>query len=84
MYDRILLPTDGSVHAMAAAEHALALSRAFDASVHVLGVADIDRAAGLFNAGGVDEEFVARVEREAEEVVNRTASQPTPTAWRPP
>jgi nucleotide-binding universal stress UspA family protein len=74
MYDRILLPTDGSVHAMAAAEHALALSRAFDASVHVLGVADIDRAAGLFNAGGVDEEFVARVEREAEEVVNRTAS----------
>lgn len=74
MYDRILLPTDGSAHAMVAAEHALALSRAFDAAVHVLGVADIDRAAGLFDAGGVDEEFVDRVERDVEEAVDRTAS----------
>jgi nucleotide-binding universal stress UspA family protein len=74
MYDRILLPTDGSAHAMAAAEHAVALSRAFEATVHVLGVADIDRAAGLFDAGGVDEEFVDRVETDMGAAVDRTAS----------
>ncbi|WP_276258747.1 universal stress protein [Haloglomus litoreum] len=74
MYDEILLPTDGSAHATAAAEHALALARAFDATVHVLGVADVDRAAGLFNAGGVDEAFVERVERDAQQAVDRTAS----------
>lgn len=74
MYDRILLPTDGSTHAMAAAEHALALSRAFDATVHVLGVADIDRAAGLFDAGGVGEAFLERVRAETETAVERTAA----------
>jgi nucleotide-binding universal stress UspA family protein len=74
MYDDILLPTDGSAHATAAAEHALALARAFDATVHVLGVADIDRAAGVFNAGGVDEAFVEQVEQEAQQAVDRTAS----------
>lgn len=73
MYDDILLPTDGSAHATTAAEHALALGRAFDATVHVLGVADIDRAAGLFDAGGVDDEFVERVERDAEDAIERTA-----------
>jgi nucleotide-binding universal stress UspA family protein len=74
MYDHICLPSDGSAHATTAAEHALALARAFDATVHVLGVADIDRAAGLFDAGGVDDEFIDRVEREAEAAVERTAS----------
>ncbi len=74
MYDHICLPSDGSAHATNAAEHALALARAFDATVHVLGVADIDRAAGLFDAGGVDAEFVERVEQEAEDAVERTAS----------
>jgi nucleotide-binding universal stress UspA family protein len=73
MYDEILLPTDGSAHATAAAEHALALARAFDATVHVLGVADVNRAAGLFDAGGVDEAFLERVERDAEDAVERTA-----------
>ncbi|TSD15056.1 universal stress protein [Haloglomus irregulare] len=74
MYDRILLPTDGSTHAMTAAEHALALSRAFDATIHVLGVADIDRAAGLFDAGGVDEAFLERVRAETGTAVERTAT----------
>lgn len=74
MYDEILLPTDGSAHSTAAAEHALALARAFDATVHVLGVADVNRAAGLFDAGGVDEAFVERVERDAEDAIERTTS----------
>ncbi|MFC7133508.1 MULTISPECIES: universal stress protein [Salinibaculum] len=40
MYDRILLPTDGSPGTVAAAEHAGALAKAFDGTVHVLSVAD--------------------------------------------
>ena len=40
MYANILLPTDGSPGTVAAAEHAGTLARAFDATVHVLSVAD--------------------------------------------
>jgi nucleotide-binding universal stress UspA family protein len=40
MYDNILLPTDGSEGTVAAAEHAGTLAEAFDATVHVLSVAD--------------------------------------------
>ncbi|MCG1004519.1 MULTISPECIES: universal stress protein [Halobacterium] len=40
MYERILLPTDGSEGTAAAAEHAATLARAYDATVHVLAVAD--------------------------------------------
>ncbi len=47
MYDTLLVPTDGSEHAERAAEHALSLSRAFDATVHFLAVVDVDAEAGL-------------------------------------
>lgn len=40
MYDRLLLPTDGSEAAEAALDHAVRLARAFDASVHVLSVVE--------------------------------------------
>ena len=72
MYDPVLVPTDGSDHAVRAGEHALALARAFDADLHVLGVADLQAAAGLFAAGGVDDAFVARVEDGAREAVETT------------
>jgi nucleotide-binding universal stress UspA family protein len=42
MYDRILVPTDGSDPAVAAAEHALAIAERFDATVHALYVVDTD------------------------------------------
>ncbi|MFC6976806.1 universal stress protein [Halomicroarcula sp. GCM10025709] len=61
MYDTILVPTDGSDHALRAAAHALALGNAFDATVHVLAVVDVDAAAGPINAGGVSEEYVDRL-----------------------
>lgn len=70
MYDTILVPTDGSEHASRAAEHATAFARAFDATVHVLGVADVQAAAGLFSAGGVDDAFVDRVEAECERAID--------------
>ena len=40
MYETILVPTDGSDIAAGAAEHAFALARVFDATVHVLYVVD--------------------------------------------
>jgi nucleotide-binding universal stress UspA family protein len=74
MYERILIPTDGSDHAGRAAEHALALARAFDATVRVIGVADVQRAAGPFNAGGVDDAFVDELESQAREDVEAVAA----------
>jgi len=71
MYDTVLIPTDGSDHATAAAGHALALARRFDATVHVISAVDLVTAGGMFNAGGVDEEFVDRLEANAEETIER-------------
>jgi len=42
MYDRILVPTDGSTVANNAVDHALDLAEKYDATVHALFVADID------------------------------------------
>ncbi|WP_435179553.1 universal stress protein [Halorussus sp. AFM4] len=69
MYDTLLVPTDGSEHAERAAEHALTLARAFDATVHLINVVDVQEAGGLFSAGGVDEEFIGRLEDRARETI---------------
>ncbi|WP_436927235.1 universal stress protein [Halosimplex amylolyticum] len=74
MYESILVPTDGSVHAERAALHAVALADAFDATVRVLGVADVERAAGPFDAGGVDEKFVERIVAESRTAVDETVA----------
>ena len=58
MYDHILVPMDGSDHADRAADHATLLSGAFDATVHLLTVVDIEAAAGPFSAGGVDDDYI--------------------------
>lgn len=42
MYERILIPTDGSDVAEAAVDQALALATAFDAEVHALYVVDVE------------------------------------------
>ncbi|MGZ0747713.1 universal stress protein [Haloparvum sp. AD34] len=42
MYERILIPTDGSDVAETAVDQALGLAEAFDAEVHALYVVDID------------------------------------------
>lgn len=70
MYDTILVPTDGSDHAVRAAEHGFYLGRAFDATVHVVNVVDVKSAGGLFDAGGVDEAFLERLEARGEEDID--------------
>ena len=72
MYDTILVPTDGSEHAIRAAEHAHYLARMFDATAHLVSAADIQTAGGMFNAGGVDQQFIERIEAENEEAIAAT------------
>ncbi|MFB6082832.1 MAG: universal stress protein [Halorientalis sp.] len=74
MYERILVPTDGSDHAERAAEHALALARVFDATVRVISVVDLEGAAGPFDAGGVSDEFVDELEAEARDAIDGIAA----------
>ncbi|MFC7138972.1 universal stress protein [Halosimplex aquaticum] len=77
MYESILVPTDGSETSEFAAAHAVALADAFDATVHVLGVVDVEGEAGPFDAGGIDDEFVDRLESEAETAVESVAETAT-------
>ena len=42
MYDRILVPTDGSNVAQNAVDHAIDLAETYDAELHALFVADVD------------------------------------------
>jgi nucleotide-binding universal stress UspA family protein len=69
MYDTILVPTDGSDHSVRAAEHARYLSGLFDAEVHVVSAMDVQGSGGLFDAGGVSEEFVDRMRAECERAI---------------
>jgi len=55
MYDRILVPTDGSPSAEAAARHGIVIAEAFDATVHVIGVhGDRERSERLAKAQAQD------------------------------
>jgi len=71
MYDRILVPTDGSEVAANAAARAFELAAAFDAELHVLSVANPNALAPDVRAPMVTE----RLEAEAERVVGETASR---------
>ncbi|RRJ28708.1 universal stress protein [Halocatena pleomorpha] len=85
MYDTILIPTDGSDAANAAAKHAIAIAIRFDATLHVLSVIDT-RSVGITTPTELDVEQLRaayRTENEAaiEKVVEKAtnANQPTTT-----
>ena len=63
---RILIPTDGSENAEAAFAPAARLAGAVKTEVHVLSILDLQRAGGVFNAGGLDAEFVDRLQVETQ------------------
>ena len=69
MYDRILVPTDGSDSAAAGAAHGCRLASAFGAAVHALGVVDV-AAAGLFET---DVEYAESLRSKAESGVDRVS-----------
>jgi len=66
-YEDVLVPMDGSDHAARATDHALSLASRFDADVHALAVVDLAKAAGPFDAGGLEKEFVERLNEQARE-----------------
>ena len=68
-YENVLLTTDGSETAELAGPYGTDVARQFGAALHVLSVADARAEAGIFDAGGVDEEFLERLEAESREAV---------------
>lgn len=87
MYDRILLPTDGSPGAERAIRHAVGLTGRYDATLHALSVVD---GGGVPIVGGedVEDELTARGTRALEAVRERAARADVPVvgdlAWGEP
>jgi nucleotide-binding universal stress UspA family protein len=67
----ILVTTDGSDVAQRAAPYAADLARVWGATLHLLTVVDVQGQAGLFDAGGVDREFVDRLEATGRDALDR-------------
>ncbi|MFC7068569.1 universal stress protein [Halobaculum lipolyticum] len=74
MYDDLLVPTDGSDRTDAAVDHAVALARAFDATIHVLSVVDTRNRFESPSAGVAAEAWVDAERERAEEAVERVAA----------
>lgn len=72
MYDRILLPTDGSETADHAVEEAIDAAKRHNAAFHVLFV--VDQTAPVLNVRGSDAPL-DQLEAEGKEVVDRTKEQ---------
>jgi nucleotide-binding universal stress UspA family protein len=77
---RILVPTDGSENADAATPHGVAIARNLGSTVHVLNVVDLQAAGGMFSAGGLETEFVERLEERGREAVEEVADDVHETA----
>jgi|AntDeeMetagen681_2_1112603.scaffolds.fasta_scaffold07433_1 nucleotide-binding universal stress UspA family protein len=74
-YARVLVPTDGSESAAAAAPHGATVARRYGATVHVLSVVDLQAAGGAFNAGGLEKSFVERLEAQGMAAVDELADE---------
>ncbi|WP_136716975.1 universal stress protein [Halorientalis salina] len=73
--ERVLVPTDGSEAAAVAAPTAATFAGRFDATVDVVSVIDLLVEAGPFDAGGVSEEFVQKLEGNAADAVEGVADR---------
>jgi len=74
MYDRILVPTDGSECADSAVEHAIDIARQYDAELHVLSVVDardVSHSAPAISIEQVEQTLRERAESVVEEVAAR-------------
>jgi nucleotide-binding universal stress UspA family protein len=74
-YERVLVATDGEESASAAADHAIAIAEAFDATLHAVNAVDLTEAGGLFDAGGLPKEFVDRLDAEGGEATEAIAAR---------
>ncbi|WP_114576337.1 universal stress protein [Saliphagus sp. LR7] len=73
-YSSVVVPTDGSENAAAATPHGVEIARRFGSAIHVLNVVALQSAGGPFNAGGLDEAFIERLEAEGEAAVEEIAT----------
>jgi nucleotide-binding universal stress UspA family protein len=73
--DRLLVPTDGSENAGLALPHAAELAGIDGGIVDLLNVIDIDAAGGAFDAGGLEPEFVERLEERGQAAVDDAADE---------
>lgn len=69
--DTVLITTDGSENAERAGPVGSDVARRFDAAVHLLTVVDVQAEAGPFNAGGVESEYLERLEKRGWEAIER-------------
>lgn len=69
----VLVTTDGSEVARRAAPYASDLASRYGATLHLLTVVDVSGEAGIFDAGGVPEDYVERLESQGREALDRLA-----------
>jgi len=69
-YDDVLVTTDGSDLAAEAGPYAADIARRFGAVLHVLNAVDVQAEAGVFDAGGVDSEYIERLETKGQQAVD--------------
>jgi len=74
-YSHVLVTTDGSENAEAAIPHGTAIARRYGSDVHVLNVVDLQAAGGLFHAGGLETEFVERLDARGQDAVDSVATE---------
>lgn len=75
-YADVLVTTDGSDLAEKAGPYAADVVRRFEATLHVLSAVDLQAEAGVFDAGGVDQEYIERLEDRAGEAVDGLVASP--------
>jgi nucleotide-binding universal stress UspA family protein len=75
MYDRILVPTDGSEGSAVALDHAIDLARGYGASIHGLYVTDRRSYAGM--AGDMDREVIREEEEMGQRALDRIEAAAT-------
>jgi nucleotide-binding universal stress UspA family protein len=70
--ERMLLPIGDRIATDEMITHAATAATEFRMTIHVVKVVDTSREAGLFNAGGVADEFIERLHEEARPAIDRT------------
>lgn len=74
-YEDVLLPTDGSEVAERAAPYGADLARRTGRTLHLVTVVDVKAEAGPFDAGGISDEYIKRLERDGQDTLDRFAEQ---------
>ncbi|HKL29294.1 MAG TPA: universal stress protein [Natrialbaceae archaeon] len=79
-FSNVLFPTDGSENAKSAIDPAIEIARQYGSTLHVLNVVDLQAAGGVFDAGGLEKEFVERLEEGGKEAVDAVVDEVGETA----